>query len=209
MDVHPVCRRVVRVHGVNTRVCKYCKIDQPITNYYERAGYSGGRIPKCKACRAADYQENKHARLLRRKELYYANQAKNQEYSRNWYASNKGRAAAANNAWVARNKELAARIKAAWKARNVGHAKAAAAQRRSSVRRATPQWLSASDRANIAGFYEMSARVSACLGIKHHVDHVYPLRGKESCGLHVPWNLRVIPAALNLRKGNKMLTVQA
>jgi hypothetical protein len=52
-----------------------------------------------------------------------------------------------------------------------------------------PAWLSDSDIACIGGFYAMADRISACLGIKHHVDHIYPLRGKQSCGLHVPWNL--------------------
>jgi len=49
--------------------------------------------------------------------------------------------------------------------------------------------------------YETSRRVSICSGIKHHVDHIYPL---SKGGLHTPSNLQILPAAINLRKGKKV-----
>jgi hypothetical protein len=39
--------------------------------------------------------------------------------------------------------------------------------------------------------------------IKYHVDHVVPLAGKNISGLHVHTNLEIVPAAQNLRKGNR------
>jgi hypothetical protein len=41
-------------------------------------------------------------------------------------------------------------------------------------------------------------------GHPHEVDHHWPLMHKKCCGLHVPWNLRVVPTALNQAKGNRL-----
>ena len=80
-----------------------------------------------------------------------------------------------------------------------------ASKRRAAKVLACPKWLSNIDLAKIKSIYKMANNLSKKTGTKHHVDHIVPLQGKDVCGLHVPWNLQVLPAEENLRKYNKLI----
>ena len=68
---------------------------------------------------------------------------------------------------------------------------------------ATPKWLTKEQKLAISMVYREARKLTKLTGVKHVVDHIGPLNGKNSCGLHVPWNLQVIPEEENLRKGRK------
>ena len=76
--------------------------------------------------------------------------------------------------------------------------------RRAQKLNATPPWLTREQKAAIQSLYIERDRLKLEKGIMYHVDHVVPLISDVVCGLHVPWNLQVIPAIDNLRKRNKV-----
>lgn len=70
-------------------------------------------------------------------------------------------------------------------------------------RRQAPSWLTELDREHFKLFYEAASSLSKEFGVLMHVDHIIPLRGENVSGLHVPWNLQVIPAKENHEKSNR------
>jgi len=74
------------------------------------------------------------------------------------------------------------------------------AARRAARIQATPPWV---DKDEILAFYAEARRLTKLTGIPHEVDHIHPLQGKNLCGLHVPWNLQVLPRVENRKKHNR------
>jgi len=79
----------------------------------------------------------------------------------------------------------------------------AVARRKSAKLFRTPRWVGPEERWLIREAYELALLRTKMLGFPWHVDHIIPLQGRCVSGLHVPTNLRVIPAVVNLSKGNR------
>lgn len=92
-----------------------------------------------------------------------------------------------------------------WARENKGRVNHRNAIRREAVKAATPWW---SDMGEIQAIYEAAARLRT-KGEDVHVDHIVPLQAKDACGLHVHWNLQIIPARENLKKQNKIPDLQS
>ena len=76
------------------------------------------------------------------------------------------------------------------------------AERRAKQLNATPTWLTCEHKAHIKRTYKLAQTMQEITGKKYHVDHIVPLNNQNICGLHVPWNLQVLQADLNLSKSN-------
>jgi hypothetical protein len=67
---------------------------------------------------------------------------------------------------------------------------------------ATPSWLTKEHHEQIKEIYAHAKECGMLTGDKYHVDHIVPLQGENVCGLHVPWNLQVLPSDINIAKSN-------
>jgi hypothetical protein len=83
--------------------------------------------------------------------------------------------------------------------------KAAAEMARQAAKlHATPSWLTKEDWKKMDAVYIAARQTSLLAGFNCQVDHIVPLKGKSVCGLHVPWNLRVVSQSYNSKKHNNL-----
>jgi hypothetical protein len=116
-----------------------------------------------------------------------------------WYVRNhtKVKAAAAT-----RPAETKRRYRNTWKEANKLQVRADTKARRRKHREATPSWLTRKQKSEIRHVYQAAITMTQATGEQYVVDHIYPLRSEAVCGLHVPWNLRVMTQDENLKKSN-------
>jgi hypothetical protein len=93
----------------------------------------------------------------------------------------------------------------AWKQANLIQVLADNKVRRRKHRQAMPPWVTKQQKIEMRKLYQMAITMAQTTGERYVVDHIIPLRSELVCGLHVPWNLRVITRAENLTKSNKLL----
>lgn len=180
------------------QTCKKCLVEKPIEDYqFHRV--SGKYYQTCRKCR----QLQNYAWAKNNKEKHNSSVLK-------WRKANP------EKEWAARNPEKAResvkKAGKAWRERNPNYLHehylknqtkyvAARARRRASQKLATPSWLTTIHKAQIQEMYDIACAREMQTGIKHHVDHIVPISGKNVSGLHAPWNLQVITATENLIKG--------
>lgn len=100
--------------------------------------------------------------------------------------------------WAKRSRETATRLRSWYTAYR--------AARRSMKMMATPAWLTESQVSAMRTVYDHARDCTLVTGERYEVDHIVPIKGKHVCGLHVPWNLQVLPMSENRKKSNKVVT---
>jgi hypothetical protein len=188
--------------------CNTCNLTKNLDSFHKNKNCLDGRQYKCKLCvntylkayysqnkeqvkeKVNNYRQNNPTKISARKKLYRQNNMQKVKSGlHNWYMNNKSKSAETTKAY---NKAHPAQ------------ALARCNKRRASRLNAIPRWLTKEDLLKIKEFYIEAKRLELLTGGKYHVDHIIPLQGEAVRGLHVPWNLQVIPAYQNIIKGNKI-----
>jgi hypothetical protein len=156
--------------------CHVCTESKELDSFSKDKNRKDGHYPTCKSCIKLAHASH--------------------------YRQNRDKILARNIAWNAANPESLYRARKKWEA-VPGQNAAKNARRRASKNEAQPRWLSEDQLKWIAWHYTHAAKMEEVTGIKHHVDHIHPLNGKKAAGLHVPWNLQVMPSSENIRKSNR------
>lgn len=133
-------------------------------------------------------------------EWYLSNKERKYLIDKAWRESNFEKYSAARKEYRVKNKEKIAETYKKWAKENPTILRKNSARRRAAVRQALPPWLTKEHFDQIKAVYDEADRLTEETGIIHHVDHIVPLRGKIVSGLHVPWNLRAIPAEENIKR---------
>lgn len=169
---------------------------KPIDQFGNLSSAKDGLKYRCKECVKLDKREYRKRN---------ANKVKQQ--IREWSKNNPDKSRDGNRKrfkkWYSENKNIHRERCDNWFNQNVGKRSQYCANRRVKLLNATIP-LTDDQRKQILLIYEECKRISMETGVQHHVDHIFPLNGGNCSGLHVPWNLQIIPAQENLRKSNKV-----
>jgi hypothetical protein len=155
--------------------CSKCLEEKMASEFNNQKSGRDGKCAHCKACAQKLYKEYREKNLQNELKRANAYKAKNKDKMLNYYKK-----------YRQKNPHI--------KAQNQ-------AKRRANLSKSP---LSFFYKKEINEIYELAKRKSLSFGEDFHVDHIYPLKGKDFCGLHVPWNLEILKAKENMSKGNKL-----
>ena len=170
------------------KTCLKCKQTKEFSEFNKHKQKSDGYYTYCKECKSKDdalhYQNNKEKRNLYKKEWENKNKDKVKLYKEKWDIKNPNYL----NNYKKENPEKIASINA---------------KRRASKKTSIPNWVDNDEKFLIEEAYSLAKLRTDLTGTSWHVDHIIPLTNNKVCGLHTIYNLQVIPAKINLQKGNK------
>jgi hypothetical protein len=151
--------------------------------------------------RAANwYEKNREEIIERVRANYHKDLDKSRQRARDYAETHRQEARNKTKQWAKDNFERKRRYDKSWVEANRARSHSFKAKYRAARRQACPPWVDDAHMTRIHEIYKLRQDISERTGVVHEVDHIVPLQGKTVCGLHVWWNLRVIPREENNRR---------
>lgn len=167
--------------------CKLCLEEKEESLFNANSKKTNGKNSYCKVCQS-----------LKNKAWMQANSDERKQYSQNYKKLHKEKVKEVKRKWDKENREHRLTYRKLRKSKYAAHAM----KRYVRVKLSQPAWLTESQLKEIEALYWLAADLKVVSGEVYHVDHIVPLQGKKVCGLHVPWNLQILPAYVNISKSN-------
>lgn len=173
-------KEVGSIYYFNGTTCSRGHIDRRFSD-------SGG----CYTCQKENSKKNRQKPeqrpkvLARKKRDYYKNKDKRQAASKKYALLNKERLKQKAKEYQKKNPHIHRSI---------------SSFRRARLRNATPPWITPQMREDIKSLHAQAELLELETGIQFDVDHIVQLDGRTVCGLHVPWNLRLLKHSDNISR---------
>jgi 5-methylcytosine-specific restriction endonuclease McrA len=175
-----------------TKICTKCKIYKDESEFNKASRAADKLDGRCKTCKkiinAANYKDNKKEIDARHKVYTSLHREQSRLCARLGYIRN-----------IEQNKKRSK----IYRGDNPDKFAAYSAKRRATKLNQTPPWVTKEEHTKISLLYEKTASLTKETGVKHHVDHIYPLRSPKGSGFHCLANLQILTEAENLTKSNK------
>jgi hypothetical protein len=189
------------------KYCKKCDKIKPTTDFGKNKNTKDGLQFYCKSCCKATTKKYREAN----KEKYYAsakrwaeeNPERVKKLKRKRYLARQEEILEEKKKYYRDNRESILSYKKSYNRVNRDKRNAIEAKRHAEKLKRTPDWLTKEHLEGIKGFYWLAKDLHSITGETYHVDHIIPLQGENISGLHVPWNLQILPADVNIAKGNR------
>lgn len=161
-----------------TKTCSVCGIEKPTSEFNKRKDSKDGLRGYCRQC----HVENTSGWIARNRQRFNKRLRDDRVVNPSKYHARE---------YKYRHKD--------WRA-FLDQCRPRTNARRRRVADSMPAWA---DKDAILEIYKRSQEISKSTGVLHHVDHLVPLASEIVCGLHVHWNLEIIPRRENQSKSNR------
>jgi len=104
--------------------------------------------------------------------------------------------------WEKNNQEKTQNYKNSWVTKNKDKVLSNTRKYQANKKQRLPRWVDEEELWLLKEAYTLCKFRTEVTGIKHHVDHIVPLQGKNVSGLHTINNIQIIPKKQNRLKSN-------